>query len=54
MHWGGLFLWGWSCSSRRRFGFRKRRHPEVDEMDEQNEILQDLREAAAWLFNFLP
>ena len=33
---------------------RKRRHAEVDEMDEQTEILQDLREAAAWLFNFLP
>jgi len=33
---------------------RKRRQPEADEMDEQTEILHDLREAAAWLFSFLP
>ena len=33
---------------------RKRRHAEIDEMDEQTEIFQDLREAAAWLFSFLP
>ena len=28
----------------------KLRHPDADAMDEQTEILQDLREAAAWLF----
>ena len=33
---------------------RKRRHSEIDEMDEQTEILQDLREAAGWLFSFWP
>jgi len=33
---------------------RKRRHPEVDAMDEQTEILRDLREAAAWLLGFWP
>jgi len=32
----------------------KRRHPEADEMDETTEILQDLREAAAWLLGFWP
>lgn len=32
----------------------KLRHPEADEMDEQIEILQDLRQAAAWLFAFWP
>jgi ATP/ADP translocase len=30
------------------------RHPEADEMDEQTEILQDLREAALWLFKLWP
>ena len=33
---------------------RKLRHPEADAMDEQTEILQDLREAAAWLFQLWP
>jgi uncharacterized protein (DUF58 family) len=32
----------------------KLRHPEADAMDEQTEILQDLREAAAWLFKLWP
>ena len=32
----------------------KLRHPEADEMDEQTEILQDLRQAAAWLFQLWP
>jgi len=32
----------------------KLRHPEADAMDEQTEILQDLREAAAWLFQLWP
>jgi fatty acid desaturase len=32
----------------------KLRHPEADEMDEQTEILQDLREAALWLFSLWP
>ena len=30
------------------------RHPEADEMDEQIEILQDLRQAVAWLFQLWP
>jgi fatty acid desaturase len=32
----------------------KLRHPEADEMDEQTEILQDLRQAAIWLFELWP
>ncbi len=32
----------------------KRRHREADDMDETTEILQDLREAAAWLLGFWP
>jgi hypothetical protein len=32
----------------------KLRHPEADEMDEQNETLQDLRQAALWLFELWP
>jgi hypothetical protein len=32
----------------------KHRHPEADEMDETTEILQDLREGAAWLFQLWP
>jgi len=32
----------------------KLRHPEADEMDEQREILQDLRQAAMWLFELWP
>jgi high-affinity Fe2+/Pb2+ permease len=32
----------------------KRRHTEGDEMDETRELLEDLRDAAAWLFNLWP
>jgi len=29
---------------------QKRRHTEADEMDETRELLEDLRDGAAWLF----
>jgi uncharacterized membrane protein YqjE len=32
----------------------KLRHPEADAMDEKTEILQDLRQAVVWLFQFWP
>lgn len=32
----------------------RKRRPDVDEMDEQTEVLQDLREAAACLFSLWP
>jgi cytochrome c-type biogenesis protein CcmH/NrfF len=33
---------------------RKRRHTEADEMDETRELLEDLRDGAAWLFKLWP
>ena len=54
MQWGRPFLWAWSMLFSGAIWIRKRRHPEVDEMDEQTEIFQDLRDAAAWLFSFWP
>jgi hypothetical protein len=32
----------------------KRRRTEADEMDETRELLEDLRDAAAWLFGLWP
>jgi hypothetical protein len=32
----------------------KRRHTEADEMDETRGLLEDLRDAAAWLFGLWP
>ena len=33
---------------------RKRRNTEADEMDETRELLEDLRDGAAWLFKLWP